>query len=294
MHALSLFAGAGGSCLGLKRAGLDVVASIEWNADAFASLQANGLVALQADLFGFDYSRFCHDGIDLIEGGPPCQPFSVAGSHRGVFDPRDGIPAFHRALEELRPHTFIMENVRGLTFKKHQPYLAETVERFERLGYSVEWRLLNAADYGVPQTRVRLFIVGSLDGMPKWPEPTHAGRWITMAKALGWTEPGDSWPYRMPATTIAGDPRITARCHHDEGSQGKAPKTTVHVRDGNYEGTEPIKLTLTEAAALQGFPAEWRFVGNASSSYRQIGNACPPALSSAVASAQLPRSCSRR
>lgn len=193
MNAVSLFAGAGGACQGLKEAGLHVVASIERDADAFASLLANGLPGVQADIREYDFSALV--GIRVVEGGPPCQPFSAAGKGEGQWDERDCIPAYIDAVAALAPDVFIMENVRGLTYKKHRDYLDRVVKSFEALGYTVEWRVLNAADFGVPQTRQRLFVVGRKDGLPVvWPQPTHAKGgadgllpWVTMADALGWS-----------------------------------------------------------------------------------------------------------
>lgn len=194
MKAITLFGGAGGACQGLKEAGLDVLAVLERDSDAVATLLANGLPAIQADLKDYDWSAFARRRIGLVEGGPPCQPFSAAGRHQGKWDDRDCIPAYIDAIAAIRPRIFVMENVRGLTFKKHRPYLDAVIERFEALGYDVAWRVLNAADFGVPQTRQRLFVVGRRDGVAvQWPEPTHdkdsaMGRlpWVTMADALGW------------------------------------------------------------------------------------------------------------
>lgn len=194
MKALSLFSGAGGASRGLLDAGCDVLASFEKDTDAVETLTLNGLNAVQADLNDYDWSPWRYT-VDLVEGGPPCQPFSAAGRHLGKWDKRDCIPAFIRAIETIQPPIFVMENVRGLTYKKHAEYLATVVSRFERAGYVVEYRVLNAANFGVPQTRQRLFVVGRRDGVPiEWPEPTHAKNatggllpWVTMADALGWT-----------------------------------------------------------------------------------------------------------
>lgn len=189
MNAITLFAGAGGSCQGLKDAGLDVVACFERDDDAVATLKANGLPAIQADLVDYDWAPYAGK-IDLVEGGPPCQPFSAAGLGQGEWDARDCIPAYIDAVAAIRPAYFVMENVRGLTFKKHREYLETVVTMFRELGYNVEWRVLNAADFGVPQTRQRLFVVGRLDGGAiRWPEPTHSKeQWVTMADALGWSD----------------------------------------------------------------------------------------------------------
>jgi DNA (cytosine-5)-methyltransferase 1 len=187
--ALETFAGAGGACTGLKRAAVDVVASLERDKDALCSLQANGHNAVEADLFSHDFTQY--RGVDIVSGGPPCQPFSAAGSHKGEFDERDGIPHFIRAVREAQPRIFVMENVRGLTYKKHRAYLDRVVAEFVALHYAVSWGVLNAANYGVPQTRQRLFVVGHADygryGTPRTPEPTHTkAQWVSMEDALGW------------------------------------------------------------------------------------------------------------
>jgi DNA (cytosine-5)-methyltransferase 1 len=234
MKAVTLFAGAGGACSGLRDAGLDVVACYERDNDAVATLCANGLPAIQVDLNDYDWTPISRRRIALVEGGPPCQPFSTAGLGRGKWDKRDCIPAFVDAIAAIRPRIFVMENVRGLTFKRHAAYLAAVIERFEALGYTVEWRVLNAADFGVPQTRQRLFVVGRRDGVPiEWPRPTHDKSspdrlpWVTMASALGWNDivntrgnrktPGGNVfdPARRPSWTITGTTRSWKRQRHE-------------------------------------------------------------------------------
>ena len=110
----------------------------------------------------------------LVAGGPPCQPFSIGGKRLAADDPRNGIPQFLRALAELRPTAFIMENVAGMAMATRQPYLLAVMGQMERLGYATTWRVLEAADYGVPQKRRRLFVVGTTSGWPlRFPAPTH-------------------------------------------------------------------------------------------------------------------------
>lgn len=93
---------------------------------------------------------------------------------------------------------------------------------------------------------------------------------------------GTQWVFHAPAMTIAGDPRITARCHHDEGSQGHQPKTTEQVRGGDYVGTEPVKLTVEEGLILQSFRPDYPVQGTRTAQWTQIGNAIPPLLAKAV------------
>lgn len=213
LDSVELFTGAGGLALGTHLAGFHHRLLLEWNADACNTLQANaageavpGIASwrvLRADARELDFASLgC---VDLVAGGPPCQPFSIGGKHGGWGDTRDMIPQFVRAVRELAPRAFILENVRGLlrtTFRSYFSYVVlqlahptatrrdeeswdEHLRRLEELhtsgadahlGYHVVFRLLNAADYGVPQTRERVFIVGfRADTGIKWhfPEPTH-------------------------------------------------------------------------------------------------------------------------
>jgi DNA (cytosine-5)-methyltransferase 1 len=128
-----------------------------------------------------------------MHGSPPCQPWSASGKGHGRADARDGMPWMLRAVAELMPLLVTVENVEGLTYAKHRDYLMWFVTELQALGYAVEWRVLNAADYGVPQTRKRLIVVGRLEGLVKWPRATHAKEaqdgvlpWVSMASALGW------------------------------------------------------------------------------------------------------------
>lgn len=288
MLAYDLFCGAGGASLGLKAAGLDVHGFELWPL-ACETHRRNVGPCLEVDLNDVPWEMFKRP--DVLWASPPCQPFSAAGKKLADMDPRDGTPAFLRAVRALQPRLVIMENVKGLTFKKNLPYLGLIVAALEEEGYSVEWRVLNCADYGVPQTRQRLFVIARRAGLPRWPEPTHAvdghfggqGRkkWVTMAEALGWeretapsyrtwrgagmkerhgerpfhdsaTEPGPTiaantyrtleWVHNRPATTVACDPRIGFPGHHDESARSMS------------EEHGAVKLTVDEAAALQGFP----------------------------------------
>lgn len=212
MKAISLFSGAGLSSQGLIEAGYEIVTCVENDPNAVRTLTNLGRYVVSEDVKEIDWAdlRRKTGDIDLLEGGPPCQPFSQAGKGVGSSDKRDCIPDFAAAVQAYMPRMFIMENVRALTFKSHRAYLEEVLDWFPE-EYTVDWRVLNAADYGVPQTRQRLFIVGRLDGAPRWPEPTHGkmgskgaeGRlpWVSMASALGWDTP------RIVANEHEGDCR---------------------------------------------------------------------------------------
>ncbi|MDE2922110.1 MAG: DNA cytosine methyltransferase [Acidobacteriota bacterium] len=214
MRSLELFTGAGGLALGTHAAGFKHVALLDWNRDACTTLRENirhetvpGVSewkVVEGDVRRCDYGTF--GPLQLVAGGPPCQPFSLGGKHRGVNDDRDMIPEFIRAIHETQPAAFLFENVKGLTRKAFRNYLSyielglqhpevplrsgdsweDHLARLEDvhtrgtrdgLHYRIVRRLLNAADYGVPQTRERVFIVGfrrDLDTEWHFPEPTHS------------------------------------------------------------------------------------------------------------------------
>ncbi len=229
MKAIELFVGAGGLGMGTANAGFEHAAVIEWNHDACETIRANqaNTVApvttwplFEADARTFDFRPFA-DQVALVAGGPPCQPFSIAGKHRGNQDTRDMFPHAVRAVREIRPKAFMFENVRGLTRhsfahyfeyillqlqhpevvrKEDEPWLNH-LSRLERhhtggsmegLRYNIAFRVLNAADYGVPQKRERVFIVGfRSDLAANWsfPTPTHT------REALQWSKwaTGEYW-----------------------------------------------------------------------------------------------------
>ncbi len=203
---LELFSGAGGLAKGLELAGAEHRAFVEWNRDACETLKINYDPALvhNVDVRNFDFSKI--KNVDFIAGGPPCQPFSMGGKHRGNEDSRDMFPYAIKAIRTLTPKAFIFENVKGLLRKsfssyfnyitlqltypslekdsfpswtKHLEALEElhTSGRNTELGYNVVYRLLNAADFGIPQKRERVVIVGirrDLDVGWNFPSPTHS------------------------------------------------------------------------------------------------------------------------
>lgn len=225
MRSVELFAGAGGLGIGISEAGFTHEAVLEKDRHACETIRQNQRLEVdpvvnwplhETDVRGFDYSGLS-EGLDLIAGGPPCQPFSLGGRHRGRDDERDMFPEMVRAIRELKPRAIIVENVKGLmrqSFAKYFEYITlqlsypeiilkqdedwvDHLSRLERhhlqggddgLAYRTVFRLLNAADYGVPQKRERVFIVGLRQDLAlEWsfPDPTHSSdallrdQWIT-------------------------------------------------------------------------------------------------------------------
>ena len=318
--AIDLFSGAGGLSLGLLKSKFDVVGAIEWDADAVASHErffGKRVKHFCGDVRDVDWSMF--EGVDLVAGGPPCQPFSVSGKQRGSGDERDMVPEFVKAVGILRPRAFLMENVAGLASARFEAYLADAVAALEDLGYGVKWSVLDAADYGVPQHRTRLFVVGLREGRFEFPEPTHGpGRdrpWVTVRQALdgapedspntarvvyatrpvlrrsafaGMLLNGKGRPLRMDAPSLTIPASAGGNRTHILDPEEVLVKYHAHLmaggapRKGDVPGCR--RLTVRESARLQSFPDDFVFCGKKSKQYTQVGNAVPPTLAAAVAS----------
>jgi DNA (cytosine-5)-methyltransferase 1 len=205
LKSLEIFSGAGGLAKGLEVAGFEHASFVEFNKDACNSLRNNfnpGIV-FEGDIAEFDLNAL--NSIDIVAGGPPCQPFSLGGKHKAHQDSRDMFPYAIRCIERLQPKAFFFENVKGLlrgSFSQYFDYIIRrltypncTIKHDENwiahlsrlkkikktqhsdISYDVEFKLLNAADYGVPQKRERVVIIGiRSDLRKKWkfPNPTHS------------------------------------------------------------------------------------------------------------------------
>lgn len=185
-----LFEGAGGSTVGLKAAGYDTIGFEYWPV-AVATAHMNDHRSILADLADPANDALIPK-VRVLWASPPCQPFSAAGDQEGEFDERDGFPWLLRIIEKLRPEVVFIENVKGLTYSRHDAYFTGILTMLRKLGYEVEWKVLNCADYGVPQTRERCIIIARNDGgRIVWPAPTHTeneglftAKWVSMLEAL--------------------------------------------------------------------------------------------------------------
>lgn len=296
---LEICAGAGGQSLGLHLAGFDHELAVEIEPDACQTLRQNMPTWEIHEGDVREISGEKYRGIDLLAGGVPCPPFSIAGKQLGEDDERDLFPEALRLVEEARPKAVMLENVRGLSTAKFQTYRNSIRASLEDLGYKSDWQVLNASEFGVPQLRPRFILVAA---MPeyferfKWPAPVGtpptvgevllplmardgwlgAENWAEGAQGIGPTVVGGSRKHGGPDL---GPTRARA-AWLELGVDGKGI-----ANEGPNELT-PIghvpRLTLEMAAALQGFPSYWRFHGRKTAAYRQIGNAFPPPVAEAV------------
>jgi DNA (cytosine-5)-methyltransferase 1 len=343
---VSLFSGAGGLDLGLEAAGWHCQYASDIDDAAVQTLQGNAGKAVWghrvlADTFieSADVSNLTGSSVlskagltkgsvDLLAGGPPCQSWSSAGKQRGFDDPRGQLfNDFIRLANELDVRSLVFENVRGLLTARgpdglHGSALLYIREKLRTAGFQTAVTLLNAADYGVPQRRVRLFVVGYRSGdEPAFPHPTHTSAedqrllpWITLGDALSKLHAPSGDEVILPTASLEaqlrqlqpgkgvkspGKPESTRPGGHWGYKQGafladpKLPARTVTAnqqQDWVLDELHGIRrLCPRECAALQSFPEDWTFAGNRGTQYRLVGNAVPPLLARAVGEALLLR-----
>lgn len=296
---LELCAGAGGQAIGLERAGIEHAGLVEIDRHACATLRLNrpGWNVIETDLNTFDGSDF--RGVDIISGGLPCPPFSVAGKQLGKQDERNLFPALIRLVDQIRPRAIMIENVRGFLDAVFQEYRSFVRKELVRLGYEPGWKLMNASDFGVPQLRPRVVFVALRRDLKEhfsWPQalptpPETVGETLYDLMASGGWPGAEAWAKQ--ADEIA--PTVVGGSHKHGGpdlgpTRARAAWATLGV-DGRSIANEPPprdflgmpRLTVRMVARIQGFPDEWQFAGTKTQMYRQVGNAFPPPFAQAVA-----------
>ncbi|MGY4772893.1 DNA cytosine methyltransferase (plasmid) [Kribbella sp. CWNU-51] len=296
---LEICAGAGGQAIGLELAGFGHSLAVEIDPDACETLRLNrpqwkvheGDVR---EVNGRDYR-----GIDLLAGGVPCPPFSIAGKQLGADDERDLFPEAIRLVREAKPTAVMLENVKGLATAKFATYRESILESLSNLGYASDWQILNASEYGVPQLRPRFILVAILKKYAnnwRWPEPV--GTPPTVGETLLPLMKKDGWPgARLWAKKASGiGPTLVGGSRKHGGPDlgptraraawlelGVDGKGLANVGPNGETAVDHIpRLTLPMAAAIQGFPSDWQFAGRKTAAYRQIGNAFPPPVAEAV------------
>lgn len=299
MRVVSLFSGAGGLDLGFKMAGHDVVWANDLYEDAVHTYQkniGNHIVLEDVRNISADEIPDC----DIVIGGFPCQGFSVANTKRYIADERNELyKQLIRVIKDKRPKFFLAENVKGLTNLGKGEVFKMILSDFENLGYRVQYQILNAADYGVPQTRLRVIIVGvrsDIDWEYEFPKATHSQdggnglpAWVSVSDALKGLPDPDSENNIPNHTYSKYKLNINGYIGHRLLDPDK-PAPTVTARGDNRGGVVILphpngqrRMSCRELASVQSFPVDYEFAGNNSSIYRQIGNAVPPLLAYSVA-----------
>ena len=300
LSALELCAGGGGQALGVEMAGFGCAAAAEIEPHACATLRLNRPTwkVIEGDIRGIRGSDY--RGIDLIAGGVPCPPFSIAGKQLGSDDERDLFPEALRIITEARPTAVMLENVAGFASTKFSAYRRDLFTKLERMGYRTEWQLLNVCDFGVPQLRPRFVLIALKKQYFErfaWPVPSGLGPTVGMAlkdliTANGW--PGAlRWVSRantIAPTLVGGSkkhggpdlgPTRAKRQWLELGVDGMGIADSAPGPDFPVNGCP--RLTVRMVARIQSFPDSWQFSGRKTAAYRQIGNAFPPLVAKAVA-----------
>lgn len=290
---LDLFAGCGGLALGFEAAGFRTVGYDMASAPA-KTYNANlaGTCHRQRLDVGDDLGKF-----EVVIGGPPCQPFSQIGYQRGRHDDRDGFPIFLDIVRRAEPRLAILENVRGLLFR-NKDYLKQVIRELESFGYAVDARLLNAADFGVPQKRQRVVIVASKCGW-EWPEPA-AMQPVTAGLALGEfaTRHNETSRFLTPSMDkYIASYEARSACVRPRDLHLDQPARTLTCRNLFGATSDMVRirlpdgrrrmLHLEEAARLQSFPSWFKFEGSEAEQFAQIGNSVAPLMSLAIARAAM-------
>jgi DNA (cytosine-5)-methyltransferase 1 len=303
---VEICAGAGGQSLGLERAGFEHDLSVELDPNAAATLRHNrphwkvavGDVASPGVWNPADYA-----GVDLLAGGVPCPPFTIAGKQLGSTDERD---LFAWAIElcgAVQPRALLLENVRGLSLPRFAAYRQHVLDRLAELGYAADWRLLHASDYGVPQLRPRFVLIAMRPAdfaYFAWPEP-HPGDTSTVGETLLELMAANGWPGATAWAARANDiaPTIVGGSKKHGGPDlgpTRAKRTwrelgvdALGVADAAPSADDQVtllpKLTCEMVARIQGWNGpeyRWQFTGRKTSNYRQIGNAFPPPVARAI------------
>jgi DNA (cytosine-5)-methyltransferase 1 len=297
-YSIELCAGAGGQALGLEKAGFTHLELLEIDGNACNTLRFNrsNWKVVEGDIR--NYSPKLPVKLDLLAGGVPCPPFSVAGKQLGSNDERDLFPEALRLVKELQPRAVMLENVRGLLDSIFDEYRTKIIQNLEKLGYSADWKLINASDYGVSQLRPRVVFVAvkkELSSFYFWPNvsetvpPTVGELLYDLMTKNGW-KGVKQWKESACdiAPTIVGGskkhggpdlgPTRARKAWASLGVDGKGIANEPPEKD--FEGMP--RLTVEMVARIQGFPPDWIFTGSKTNKYRQIGNAFPPPVAEAI------------
>ncbi len=330
---ISLFTGAGGLDLGFEAAGFDTRVALEMDPEAVVTLRANrAWPIIDRDIHSVPSAEILRTAglkegeAEILIGGPPCQPFSksgywASGDSRRLDDPRAGtLTAYLSVLQDALPATFLLENVPGLAFRRKSEGLdlirraIDSINRERGVTYSFSVEKLSAADYGVPQMRERVFVIGSRSGTDfQFPRATHGDGDGLKPWSTAWDAIGDLNTYDHPelqmrgkwADLLASIPEGQNYLHHTERGEGlslfgwrrrywsfllklakRLPSWTLQAKPGPAIGPfhwKNRRLSARELARLQTFPKRFKLVGSIRSAQKQAGNAVPSALAEVLA-----------
>ena len=296
---IEICAGAGGQALGLEQAGFEHIALVEYEKEYCDCLKRNrphwNVICM--DVHSFDGKPY-HRKVDLLAGGVPCPPFSIAGKQLGASDERDLFPEMLRLVDEIQPRLVMIENVKGLLSPRFNAYRNSIMCRLRSLGYNAHIKLLNASEYGVPQLRPRVVIIGiskSIEDTFSYPSVNIKEK-LTVGDVLydlmaenGW-EKVSVWREQASsiAPTIVGGskkhggpdlgPTRARQAWAEMGINGNGVADEAPAK--GFEGMP--KLTPRMIARIQGFPDDWSFGDKKTRACRMIGNAFPPPVAKAV------------
>jgi DNA (cytosine-5)-methyltransferase 1 len=288
---LEICAGGGGQALGLEMAGFEHEGLVEIEEHACNTLMLNRphWRVIQGDLKKFSGKRY--EGIDLLAGGVPCPPFSIAGGQLGKDDERDLFPHALRLVKQISPKAIMLENVRGLFDPKFENYRVQILRELSVLNYNAEWKLVHSSSFGVPQLRPRSILIAfrkDLRNVFQWPAGNIPAKTVgetlfDLMNEKGWQQ-SKQWKEKankIAPTLVGGSkkhggpdlgPTRAKKAWADLGVDGTG--IADNAPDQDFTGLP--KLTNRMAARIQGFPDSWLFSGKKTAAYRQIGNAFPP------------------
>lgn len=293
MRVLSLFSGAGGLDAGIIRAGNQVIWANDIDPDAVETYRDNiGDHIICEDIRNIDISSLPQ--ADVVVGGFPCQGFSLANLRRTLDDERNQLYRFfYDTIKIKQPLFFIAENVKGILSLANGEAIKQILEDFSRAGYYTEKHLVNMADYGVPQTRQRVIIIGQRKDLGEqmrfhFPRPTHSRTgadglipWVTIEEAIGHLPDPDE-PNNLPNHVYSAYKVEFRNFTGHRPTDPAKPSPTILARGNGKGGVCAIphyngnrRLSIRESASVQTFPENFRFHGAMNACYRQIGNAVP-------------------
>jgi len=293
MKIISLFSGAGGLDLGLIQAGHTIVWANDSDVDCVKTYTQNiGRHIVLAPIEKIPSNEIPQ--AEIVVGGFPCQGYSQANLKKYKTDPRNNLyKEFLRIIRDKQPKYFLAENVRGILSADDGKAIKRIERSFSNAGYRVQKRLFNTADYGVPQSRYRVIIIGTRKDMPlsldySYPEPTHSAcgsgkmkAWVSIGSALAHVPEPDS--QHSLVNHICSNYKVTNRnfAGHRTTKSNK-PSPTILARGNGKGGVCALqhpnnhrRMSVREQALIQTFPIDFEFIGKMNSCYRQVGNAVP-------------------